>query len=156
MRILYTGFKGKNNSSYELISRIFGEKLCLTNSFNGIKRDIERASGLYDLVIMFGLDKNLKNRVRIERLAECNVLVLTTKIDVEKIKDSFEENKIESILSDISTKYLCNEAYFHMLQKTEGKAVFIHIPSLKNMSDDWIEKVAHCMEEVEECVYFVK
>lgn len=40
MRVLYTGFKGKNNSSYQLVSNISGEKLFLTNSFEGLKKDI--------------------------------------------------------------------------------------------------------------------
>ena len=36
LRILYTGFKGKNNSSYQLLSKVSGEKIFLTNSFEGL------------------------------------------------------------------------------------------------------------------------
>ncbi len=76
MKILYTGFKGKNNSSYQLIQSIQGNKLLLTNSFEGLRRDIENIDLFYDLAIMFGLDKTLKNRVRIECVAEYGVLGL--------------------------------------------------------------------------------
>ena len=70
MRVLYTGFKGKNNSSYQLVSNISGEKLFLTNSFEGLKKDIVNVKDSYDLVVMFGLDTSLKDAVRIERVAE--------------------------------------------------------------------------------------
>lgn len=39
--ILFTGFKGKNNSSYKIVSQSNGEKLYLTNSFQGLQKDIE-------------------------------------------------------------------------------------------------------------------
>ena len=68
MKVLYTGFKGKNNSSCQLLSKITGEKVYLTNSF-------------------------------------------------------------------------------------DGRAVFIHIPSLKNMSKSMMEKLVSCMAEIEN-VYF--
>ncbi len=53
------------------------------------------------------------------------------------------------VVSKIPTKYLCNAAYFHMLQRVSGKAVFIHIPSLKNMSEGMMEEIVKCMEEIE-------
>ena len=59
MRVLYTGFKGKSNSSYQLLSKISREKLFLTNSFEGLKKDIMNVKDQFDLVIMFGLDTSL-------------------------------------------------------------------------------------------------
>ena len=56
MRVLYTGFKGKNNSSYQLLSKISGERIFLTNSFDGLKKDIMNVTDQYDLVVMFGLE----------------------------------------------------------------------------------------------------
>lgn len=148
MRILYTGFKGRNNSSYRLLSKISGEKLYLTNSFDGLKKDIDDNSGTYDLVVMFGLDKDLKNSVRIETVAEYNGIGKTTKVNVEKIIQCMNENELECVVSCVPTKYLCNTAYFYMLQKTERKAIFIHIPSLKNMSEDMLENLSDCMVEI--------
>ena len=61
MKVLCTGFKGKNNSSYYLLSKISGQKLFLTNSYDGLKKDIMNVTDKYDLVVMFGLDTSLKN-----------------------------------------------------------------------------------------------
>ena len=152
MKKLFTAFKGKNNSSYQLLSQISGEKLFLTNSFDGLKRDVENCSDIYDIVVMFGLDKNLKNRVRIEKVAEYDGGIETTKLNIEMIKNGLTENKVECLISDTPTKYLCNAAYFYMLQKMGGKAVFIHIPSLKNTSEDMMEKIINCVEKMKDSV----
>ena len=69
MKILYTCFKGKYNASFQLVSEICGVKLYLTNSCDGLKRDIANQSEEYDFVIIFGIDKNLK------MLYELNVLL---------------------------------------------------------------------------------
>lgn len=59
MNILYVAFKGKNNASYQLLSNLNGDKLLLTNSHDGLKRDIDMKSEQYDLIFMFGIDKTL-------------------------------------------------------------------------------------------------
>lgn len=149
MKILYTCFKGKNNSSFRLSAGISGDKLYLTNSFEGLKRDIISASGTYDLVVMLGLDKNLKNSIRVETAAEYDGCRRTTEIDVERIKDFLEEKGVKCTISHMPAKYLCNAAYWHMLHKTDGRAVFFHIPALKNMPEEMMEKAADCMAGIE-------
>jgi len=147
VKVLYTGFKGKYNSSYQLLSKASGETLALTNSFDGLKRDIMNITDSYDLVVMFGLDTSLKDKVRMEAVAELDGLKEMTKIDCNTIVRHMEENNIPCIVSETPTKYLCNAAYYHMLQKVEEKAVFIHIPSLKNMSGYMMENIVSCIEE---------
>ena len=149
MKVLYTAFKGKNNSSYQLLSNFLGEKLFLTNSFEGLKKDIMNVKDLYDLVIMFGLDTSLKDAVRIESVAKLEGIERVTKIDCEEISRCLTAGEVRCVVSNIPTQYLCNAAYFHMLQKVSGKAVFIHIPSTKNMSEGMAEKIVKCMEEIE-------
>lgn len=148
MKVLYIGFKGKNNSTYQLLSEISGEKLFLTNSFEGLKRDIMSISDTYDLVIMFGLDTNLKDTVRIECVAEYEGRIETTKADCAALCRCLEENDIHCIVSEDPTQYLCNAAYYHMLHKTDGKAVFIHIPSIKNMSEAMSKKLTRCVKKI--------
>ena len=148
MRVLYTGFKGKNNSSYQLLSRLSGEKLFLTNSFEGLKKDIMSIKDSYDLVIMFGLDTKIKDIVRIEAVAKFEDVERKTEIDCDEICRCMMARGIQSVASKIPTQYLCNAAYFHMLQKLEGKAVFIHIPTSKNMSDDMMDKIVKWLEEM--------
>ena len=70
MKVLYTGFKGKNNSSFQVLSKLSGEKVYLTNSFTGLERDIMKISDDYDMVVMLGLDSHIKDMVRIESVAE--------------------------------------------------------------------------------------
>lgn len=53
---------------------------------------------------------------------------------------------MDSSISGRPTHYLCNEAYFYMLAKMKGKAVFIHVPSLKNMSDELFAKITKVIE----------
>ena len=148
MKVLYTGFKGKNNSSYQLLSRILGHKLFLTNSFDGLKKEIMNITDQYHLVVMFGLDTSLKDTVRIESIAEWDGEERATEIDCDEICDCLIANGVRCAVSKIPTKYLCNAAYFHMLQKTSGKVVFIHIPSIKNMSEGMMEEIVKCMEEI--------
>ena len=147
-RVLYTGFKGKNNASYHLLSRILGQKLFLTNSFDGLQKEIMNITDQYDLVVMFGLDTSLKDTVRIESIAEWEGEQRTTKIDCDQICDCLIAGGVQCVVSKIPTKYLCNAAYFHMLQKVFGKAIFIHIPTIKNMSERMMEKIVKCMEEI--------
>lgn len=149
MKVLYTGFKGKNNSSYQLIQLIQGNKLLLTNSFEGVKRDIEKMEVSYALTVMFGLDKTLKNRVRIERVAEYGGVQLQTDVDVECVKDMFSECGIICDIAATSTKYLCNAAYWHMLSKNKN-AVFIHIPTTKNMDGDMWNKLIECVGKLQD------
>ena len=150
MKVLYTGFKGKNNSSYQLLSKISGEKLLLTNSFEGLKKDIMNVKDSYDLVVMFGLDISLKDTVRIESVAELEGIERVTKIDCDEICGCLATNGVRCAISNIPIQYLCNAAYFRMLQKVSGKAVFIHIPSTKNMSEGLMEKIVKCMEELKD------
>ncbi|MBQ7358787.1 MAG: hypothetical protein IJW63_01685 [Lachnospiraceae bacterium] len=154
MRVLYTGFKGKNNSSYQLLAKISGQKLFLANSFDGLKKDIMNVVEEYDLVVMFGLDTRLKDAVRIEKVAEWENEKIITQLDCDEIHTNMVSCGICCAVSNIPTRYLCNAAYFHMLQKFSGKVVFIHIPPLKNMSESMVCKILESLEKIERnCKY---
>ena len=142
MSILYVGFKGKNNASCKLVSQLNGDKLFLTNSFAGLDRDIQKLEFEYSAVYMFGIDKNLTNSVRIERRAEQNGCFLTANLPLEDIAEKLRENGVKSCISNNPTKYLCNDAYYRMLERVNGNAVFIHIPSIKHISDELIEAIS--------------
>ena len=140
-KVLLTGFKGKNNSSANLVQAISENCRLLTNSFDGLKKDIEEISGDFDFLLMFGCDKNLKDSVRIERFAEKNGEKIGSGADLEKISTSLDKAGIENCISDTPNHYLCNEAYWHALRKFNGKVVFIHIPTIKNIDDSFIDKM---------------
>jgi len=139
-RKLYIGFKGKNNASCILVKSISAESYLLTNSFEGLKKDIESLSCSYDSVILFGIDKNLTDSVRIERVAEIDTQHYSV-LNLEDMSSQLEAVGVSNYLSDMPTHYLCNAAYWYLLRKFKGKAVLIHIPSIKNINKQLIEGI---------------
>ena len=140
-KVLFVGFKGKNNSSGILAESISSEHLLLTNSFAGLKRDIDSVSGEYVRIVMFGVDKNLTSNVSIEKTASLNGEKRISRLNLKKISDTLNSVGIRSVISDNPTAYLCNEAYWHLLDKYSGRAVLIHIPTIKYADDAFIEKM---------------
>lgn len=139
-RKLYIGFKGKNNASCILVKSISADSYLLTNSFGGLKREIEILGHSYDSVILFGIDKNLVNTVRIEKVAEKETKEFST-LNLENISAQLDAVGISNYLSDKPTHYLCNDAYWYLLRKFNGKVVLIHIPSIKNINESFIERL---------------
>lgn len=140
-KVLYIEFKEKNNSSFILVDRINKNRYYLTNSFNGLKKDIDNLTINDSEVIMFGLDKTLFNKIRFDLYAEKNGEILKTNVDISKYVNKLEELNIDYYISKTTTKYLCNEAYYHMLNKCEGNAIFVHIPSIPHINEELLEKL---------------
>lgn len=147
MRILYVAFKGKNNTSFQLVSALDGERLFLTNSFAGVERDIDALNTDYDAVIMFGLDKSLSNAVRIEKRAALHGDMLSTVLSTNQMAERFVKNGINCEISERLTYYLCNDSYYRMLRKTNGKAMFIHIPGGRYMTDELMASIIKSLGE---------
>ncbi len=131
-KVLYIGFKGKNNSSSMLVNSLSSQGCLLTNSFAGLKKDIDNLSGDYDEVYLFGVDKTLTDSFRIEQCADRENIRLTTALDLKVISERLSAAGIKSTVSDNPTHFLCNEAYWYLLEKYRGRAVLIHIPTIKN------------------------
>ena len=131
-KILYIGFKGKNNSSSILVNSLSSQGCLLTNSFAGLKKDIDNLSGNYDEVYLVGVDKTLTDSFRIEQCADRENIRLTTVLDLKVISERLSAAGIKSTLSDTPTHFLCNEAYWYLLEKYRGRAMLIHIPTIKN------------------------
>ena len=136
MKILYTGFKGKNNASCQLIELINpSDKILLTNSFEGIKRDLDNISlELYDLIIMFGINKKLKDKLIIEVNSCLNLEYLSTKVNYDQLKTEIHDNDINVDLNFKPTKYLCNYAYHNALLRNKN-SIFIHIPGISKITN---------------------
>ena len=139
MKILYTAFKGNNNTSYQVASRLNGTVLFLTNSFQGLKKDIATVVNDYDVVYMLGCNKSLNNKIKIETCAEYNGERIFTEFDISEFKKRID-NKLSYSISYSPTKYLCNAAFYHMLKKNKN-TVFIHIPSISGMNNCLIEDI---------------
>ena len=66
MKILFTAFKGVHNTSFQLMDQTAANYILLTNSFQGLEKDISFISSDYCIVYMFGVDKKLIDKVRKE------------------------------------------------------------------------------------------
>lgn len=147
METLYTGFKGANNSSHILVSQINGEKLFLTNSYSGLRKDIDNLNKNYNRVYMFGLDKSLRNSVRIEACAQKDGSILRSAMELKNIEERFIIRGLKCWISENPTWYLCDEAYFYMLKKYNQNAVFIHVPSARYLSNEFVEAIISALVE---------
>ena len=141
MSVLYVAFKGNGNSSNKIVRSLSGDKLFLTNSYDGLKKDIDNISGTYDLVYMFGLDKKLKGNVRIDCVAQRGEVCLYSTADFDSIAMKLNQNGIVAHAGNTPTQSLCNEAYWYMLRKYNCHVIFIHVPSVRYVTEDFIEKV---------------
>lgn len=146
---LFLGFKGKNNLSCLLAGQMSRDCLLLTNSFGGLKKDIESIDTAYDCAILFGIDKNLAGTVRIERTAEKDGTRYASALNLEKTAEFFRAAGLAAEISETPTAYLCNEAYWHLLGKFSGKAVLIHIPTMKNAGEGFCGKVQQALGSFE-------
>ena len=135
-----------NNTSYQLVSQFRGEKLFLTNSLSGLSRDIEKLSTTYSSVFLFGVDKTLVNSVRIEHCAEYCDRFLSSTLPVDQIASNLRSQGLTYAISDNPTHYLCNDAYFRLLDRNNCKVILIHIPSIKNMNQTLLVKIIDSIE----------
>ena len=145
MSNLYTAFKGFHNTSFQLVDQINGDRLFLTNSFQRLEKEILSLGTDYDAIYMFGIDKNLRNGIRIETCANYNGELVNTSFDIVTLEKVIKDLGISYIISNKPTAYLCNAAYYHMLKKNRN-TVFIHIPSIKGMNDVLINQLLRLFE----------
>ena len=141
MPVLYVAFKGNGNSSNKIVRNLNGDKLFLTNSYGGLKNDIDNINCTYDLVYMFGLDKNLKGNIRIDCVAQRDQVYLYSTVNVDSIAMKLNQNGIITNIGNTPIQSLCNEAYWYMLRKCNCQVIFIHVTSKKYVTEDFIEKV---------------
>ena len=140
MNILFTAFKGSNNPSFQLVGQIATNYVLLTNSFQGLEKDISLIRDGHNRVYMFGVDKNLTGSIRIETCATMHNEMVHTALDISALEGLLKSAEIPYFTSDTPTHYLCNAAYYHMLKKNPN-AVFIHIPSFRGLGDEMMEKL---------------
>ena len=140
MKTLFIGFRGKNNTSSQIVNQLGEDILLLTNSFSGLEKDILSITESYDSIYMFGVDSSLKGTLRIEKFAEFNGITVSSVYDVAQLSKIMDGYGIVNSISNVPTQYLCNAAYYHMLCINKN-AVFIHVPSIKGMNDALMDRL---------------
>lgn len=146
MKILYTAFKGKSNSSKLLLDNIITKnKLYLTNSFKTSVLELQKElkENYYDLIISFGQAPLNKNTIKIETQAHGKDKY-STNLDYTNIMQILKE-EYKVIISSDAGNYLCNNIYYYGLRfikenKLKTKMIFIHIPKIDKIDD--IKKLA--------------
>lgn len=149
MKILYTAFNGKSNSSKILLDNIIVEednKLYLKNSF---KTSVEQLSNKlkkdrYDLIISFGQAPIDKETIKIETRGN-GIDYFETDYDYNNLKKLFEKNGFNVVISEDAGNYLCNNIYYNGLKyirenNLKCKMIFVHIPQIDNIND--IKKIS--------------
>lgn len=149
MKILYTSFNGKSNSSKILLDNIIVEednKLYLKNSF---KTSVEQLSNKlkkdrYDLIISFGQAPIDKETIKIETRGN-GIDYFETDYDYNNLKKLFEKNGFNVVISKDAGNYLCNNIYYNGLKyirenNLKCKMIFVHIPQIDNIND--IKKIS--------------
>lgn len=149
MKILYTAFNGKSNSSKILLDNIIVEednKLYLKNSF---KTSVEQLSNKlkkdrYDLIISFGQAPIDKETIKIETRGN-GIDYFETDYDYNNLKKLFEKNGFNVVISKDVGNYLCNNIYYNGLKyirenNLKCKMIFVHIPQIDNIND--IKKIS--------------
>lgn len=99
----------------------------------------------YDAIYMFGIDKNLKNSIRIETCANYNGELVNTFFDILSLEQVIKDSGITYTVSNKPTAHLCSAAYYHMLKKNRN-VVFIHIPSIKGMNNVLMNQLLRLFE----------
>lgn len=140
MKILFTAFNGKNNSSKILLDKIKNEnKLYLKNSFTTSVKQLEKElkNNEYDLIVSFGQALLSKDTIKIETIGTGDTKY-KTKYDYILLKNKLDKN-FKIIISDNAGMYLCNNIYYNGLKYIEENnlrtnMIFIHIPMIDNIS----------------------
>ena len=111
MKILFTAFKGVHNTSFQLVNQTVANHILLTNSFQGLEKDISFVSGDYSIVYMFGVDKELIDKVRIEKSAKYNAETVHTDFDIHYLETMLESVGVSYTISDKPVRYLCDAVW---------------------------------------------
>ena len=135
MKVLLTAFYGKYNASNMLVDMIDDnvDRLILTNSFVKLEQELNNiALEEYDLILMFGINKFLKDEIRLEQAAKLDDM-LNTCIDINSMCQLCNKY-IKTSINNVPTKYLCNSAYYHTLKRNLN-TLFIHIPGFSKITN---------------------
>ena len=151
MRILYTAFNGKANSSKLLLDNIKcneSDKLYRKDSFVASVDQLQNklVKNNYDLIISFGQAPLDYNNIKIEMQGKNNTNVYSTTYDFSKLCYKLKVNGFNIIISHDAGNYLCNNIYYYGLkyiaeQNLNCDMIFVHIPQLDNIDISLLSKL---------------
>ena len=98
MKVLLTAFYGKYNSSNMLVNMIDTDvdKFILTNSFIKLEQELNNvALEEYDLILMFGINKILKDEIKIKNTCRISLYLYNTKEEIDYLVKILSNPKIK-------------------------------------------------------------
>lgn len=143
MKILYTAFNGKDNSSKILLDKITvksADKLYLRNSFDTSVKQLINKLKKYELIISFGQAPLDKDTIKIEVIGKKDKDLYKTDFNYLKIKKDIEKKGLRVYIFNDAGDFLCNNLYYNGLKYIKEnnincKMLFIHIPKIENISN---------------------
>ena len=143
MKILYTAFNGKDNSSKILLDKIIAnkkDKLYLRNSFDTSVKQLINKLKNYELIISFGQAPLDTDTIKIEVIGKKDKDLYKTDFNYSKIKEDIEKIGFKVEISEDAGNFLCNNLYFNGMKYIKEnnincKMIFIHIPKIENISN---------------------
>lgn len=154
VKILYTAFKGKNNTSKIILDYLnVDKKLYLTNSFITSVKELysELDRNDYDLIVSLGQYPNSNNSIKLELMGENkrDNEQLFSNYDYEDFKNYLLKSGYQAYISNQSY-YLCNNIFYYGLKyikekKLKTQMIFIHVPDFKEI--DSPIKLAKVLED---------
>ena len=143
MKILYTAFNGKYNSSKILLDKIIADKkdkLYLRNSFDTSVKQLINKLKNYELIISFGQAPLDTDTIKIEVIGKKEKELYKTDFNYSKLKEEIENVGFNIKISEDAGNFLCNNLYYNGLKyinenNINCKMIFIHIPKIENISN---------------------
>lgn len=145
MKILYTAFNGKNNSSKILLDNIKildKNKLYLRNSFTTSVQQLKNKikNNKYDLIISFGQAPLEQDTIRIEVVGKQKNEIYKSDFDYLQLKEKLEKSNYKTEVSRDAGNYFCNNIFFNGLKyikenNMKCKMIFIHIPFIDKIGN---------------------
>lgn len=135
--IVFAGFDGVDNPARLLIERVSApcRKVILPS-------DNEKAAALMrgeiandpSAVIMTGQKPSIRSKIAVERFARSASGRLETRTDCGTVVRFFRANGYDAYLSSGAGNSYCNAIYAEVL-KIYPRGLFLHIPTIENISD---------------------
>lgn len=135
--VVFAGFDGADNPARILVERVSVpcRKVILPNdsalSAALMREEISRDPSA---VIMTGQKPSICSKIAVERFARADIEFLKTDVDCGKVARFFRENGYDAYLSSGAGNSYCNAVYAEVL-KIYPSGLFLHIPTLENISD---------------------
>lgn len=159
MKILFAGFKGKNNSSKLLLDAMRcneNNKIYLTNSYKASESQLikQLQEKEYDCAVIFGQWKRVaKNTLRLETTAKKGRYAYQTDFPYTKLAKNLQNLGYMSDISNFAGRWLCNNIYFYGLRhlaqtESQCKMIFIHLPK-DELVDNYAKLAQDLMTSIE-------